>query len=50
MEKSSSIMYWVIGSIIIASAIIAIVIFAFPTIIDESVDFMNSMIDHAKNA
>lgn len=50
METSSSTMYWAIGSILIASAIIAIAIFAFPTIIDEIVDFMNSMIDHAKNA
>lgn len=50
MEASSSTMYLVIGSILIVSAIIAIVLFAFPTIIDEIVDFMNSMIDHAKNA
>ena len=39
METSSSTMYWVIGGIVIASAIIAVVLFAFPTITDGIVDF-----------
>lgn len=49
METSSSTMYWVIGGIVIASAIIAVVLFAFPTITDGIVDFMNGMLDHAKS-
>ena len=48
METSSSTMYWVIGGIVIASAIIAVVLFAFPTITDGIVDFMNSMLDNAQ--
>lgn len=50
METSASTIYLVIGNILIASAIIAVVLFAFPTIIDGIVDFMNSMIGHAENA
>lgn len=50
METSSSTMYWVIGGIVIASAIIAVVIFAFPTITDGIVDFMNSMLGHAQKS
>lgn len=50
METSSSTMYWVIGGIVIASAIIAVVLFAFPTITDGIVDFMNSMLGHVQNA
>ncbi len=50
METSSSTMYWVIGGIVIASAIIAVVILAFPTLINNIVDFMNSMLSHAKNS
>ena len=50
METSSSTMYWVIGGIVIASAIIAVVLFAFPTITDGIVDFMNSMLDHAQTS
>ena len=49
METSSSTMYWVIGGIVIASAIIAVVLFAFPTITDGIVDFMNSMLGHAQS-
>ena len=48
METSSSTMYWVIGGIVIASAIIAVVLLAFPTITDGIVDFMNTMLDNAK--
>ena len=50
METSSSTMYWVIGGIVIASAIIAVVLFAFPTITDGIVDFMNSMLGHAQTS
>lgn len=50
METSSSTMYWVIGGIVIASAIIAVVIFAFPTITDGIVDFMNAMLGHAQKS
>ena len=48
METSSSTMYWVIGGIVIASAIIAVVLLAFPTITDSIVDFMNTMLGHAQ--
>ena len=48
METSSSTMYWVIGGIVIASAIIAVVLIAFPTITDGIVDFMNTMLGHAQ--
>lgn len=50
METSASTIYLVIGSILIASAIIAVAIFAFPTLINDIVDFMNSMLGHAENA
>ena len=50
METSSSTMYWVIGGIVIASAIIAVVLFAFPTITDGIVDFMNNMLGHAQKS
>lgn len=50
METSSSTMYWAIGSILIASAIITVVIFAFLTLINDIVDFMNSMLGHVQNA
>ncbi len=50
METSSSTMYWVIGGIVIASAIIAVVILAFPTITDGIVDFMNTMLGHAQKS
>ena len=48
METSSSTMYWVIGGIVIASAIIAVVLIAFPSISDGIVDFMNNMLGHAQ--
>lgn len=50
METSSSIMYWVIGGIVIASVVITVVLVAFPTITDSIVDFMNTMLGHAQNS
>lgn len=50
METSSSIMYWVIGGIVIASVVITVVLVAFPTITDSIVDFMNTMLGHAQKS
>lgn len=50
METSASTMYWVIGGIAIASAIIAVVLIAFPTLADGVVDFMNTMLGHAQKS
>lgn len=43
-------MYWVIGGIVIASVVIAVVLIAFPTITDAIVDFMNKMLGHAQDS
>ena len=47
METSAVTIYWTIGGMLIASAIIAVVLFAFPTITNGIVDFMNTLMHHA---
>lgn len=50
MENSSSTMFWVVGGIVLAAAIIVVAKVIFPQITNKIGDFLRRMVDHADSS